>query len=229
MMIKDGLKAAEARCTARHAAGSDPAKRGQILAGAKRIFMERGFDAASVNDICRAAGVSKSTLYIYFDGKEDLFETMIEEERDRRFETVTGILTTDAPPAEVLLRYGCAVASIVCSDDVVRAQRIIIGISERMPELGARFFEGGSQRAKTDLTVFLQRQVCEGRLEVSDIPLAAAQFLELSMTSLWRPRLFGQRRVAPSPKEIETVVTSAVTMFMAAYKIATKPGASQAA
>lgn len=50
----------------RFAAGEDPAKRRQILDGAKRVFMRMGFDAASMNDVTREAGVSKGTLYVYF-------------------------------------------------------------------------------------------------------------------------------------------------------------------
>ena len=44
--------------TGRRVAGEDPAKREQILDGAKRVFMEQGFEAASMNDITRAAGVA---------------------------------------------------------------------------------------------------------------------------------------------------------------------------
>ena len=43
--------------TPRHAAGEDPDKRAAILAGAAHVFLQTGFDATSVNDICRAAGV----------------------------------------------------------------------------------------------------------------------------------------------------------------------------
>ncbi|HVG49092.1 MAG TPA: helix-turn-helix domain-containing protein, partial [Rubellimicrobium sp.] len=53
----------------RHGAGEDPRKRDQILEGARQVFMEQGYDAASMNDICRAAGVSKGTLYVYFANK----------------------------------------------------------------------------------------------------------------------------------------------------------------
>ena len=51
----------------------DSAKRRQIVQGARSIFLAQGFDAASMNDIARAAGVSKGTLYVYFDKKEQLF------------------------------------------------------------------------------------------------------------------------------------------------------------
>ena len=43
------------------------AKRRQVMEGARTIFLSEGFDGASMNDIARAAGVSKGTLYVYFD------------------------------------------------------------------------------------------------------------------------------------------------------------------
>jgi len=45
----------------------------QILDGARRVFLADGFDGASMNDIARVAGVSKGTLYVYFQSKEALF------------------------------------------------------------------------------------------------------------------------------------------------------------
>ena len=54
----------------------DGAKRRQILDGATAVFLEKGFDAASMGEIARAAGVSKGTLYVYFDDKQALFDAM---------------------------------------------------------------------------------------------------------------------------------------------------------
>src|SRR5579872_2689987 len=58
----------------------DSAKRRQILDGARAVFLAQGFDAASMGEIARAAGVSKGTLYVYFKHKEELFEAIVEEE-----------------------------------------------------------------------------------------------------------------------------------------------------
>ena len=85
MTEQDNSPLPDVERASRHGAGCDPAKRNQIMVGAKRAFMERGFDAAGVNDICQIAGISKSTLYVYFDSKEDLFAAIIEQERDRLF------------------------------------------------------------------------------------------------------------------------------------------------
>ena len=73
----------------RPAAGQDPVKRSQIIEGARRVFIDKGFEAASMNDITREAGVSKGTIYVYFANKEELFEALIEEERGTIFKNCT--------------------------------------------------------------------------------------------------------------------------------------------
>ena len=69
----------------------DSAKRQQILDGARRCFLALGFDAASMNDIVKAAGVSKGTVYAYFPSKEKLFEAMVYVDRRRSAEQVVVI------------------------------------------------------------------------------------------------------------------------------------------
>ena len=88
----------------------DPAKRATILDGAARVFLEKGFDAAGVNDICRAAGVSKSTLYVYFDTKETLFSTLVEHERERLFAGVD----IDITARDFFDRSGCWRCPYLC-------------------------------------------------------------------------------------------------------------------
>ncbi len=56
------------------------AKRRQIVDGARAVFLSAGFDGASMNDVARAAGVSKGTLYAYFSSKEEMFEAIIRGE-----------------------------------------------------------------------------------------------------------------------------------------------------
>lgn len=53
------------------------AKQGQILSGARRVFLREGFAAASTDVIAREAGVSKRTLYSYYPSKEELFQDVL--------------------------------------------------------------------------------------------------------------------------------------------------------
>src|SRR5437879_13485868 len=67
---------------------ADSAKRRQIIEGARAVFLAQGFDAASMNDIARKAGVSKGTLYVYFDSKEALFVAITDEQCHKQAESV---------------------------------------------------------------------------------------------------------------------------------------------
>lgn len=46
--------------------------REKIASAAQRLFMEKGIEAASMDDIAKAAGYSKATLYVYFKNKEEI-------------------------------------------------------------------------------------------------------------------------------------------------------------
>lgn len=72
--------AASTRATLSLVADEDSSKRRQILDGARRLFLDLGFDGASMGEIARAAGVSKGTLYVYFADKNRLFEAIVEQE-----------------------------------------------------------------------------------------------------------------------------------------------------
>ena len=205
----------------RHGAGANPVMRQRILDGAAGVFLERGFDAASMNDICRAAGVSKSTLYVYFAHKEDLFEALIDQKRDLMFGAVAETLFNEDPQT-ALTGFLLRLVGIVCSPDVIRAQRTIIGIVERMPDLGARFYAGGAERAQNLLCAYLERQVASGHFAIPDTNRAAYQLIELATAGLQRQCLYCVRCTAPSEDEMRAAVDSALTVFRAAYWIAEK-------
>ena len=122
----------------RSPADDDNAKRRQILDGARRVFMELGFDGASMGEIARAAGVSKGTLYVYFADKNGLFEAIVEQECLEQ-----GRVAFDFDPAKdvetTLRNFGRAYIEVLCRPDGGSAVRTVMAIAERKPELGRRF------------------------------------------------------------------------------------------
>jgi hypothetical protein len=90
-----------------------------------------------------------------------------------------------------------------------------------MPALCQRFFNG-PENLRTILRDYLVRYVEAGKLDISDIDLAAAQFLDLSSGSFFKFRLFGSMEKPPSKQEAERVINGAVRMFMATYGVANK-------
>src|SRR3954449_6741099 len=84
----------------------DSAKRRQIVDGAREVFLARGFDAASMMDIAKAAGVSKGTLYVYFKNKEELFAAIVQGECVNQAEAAFSLDESDHDLEKVLTRLG---------------------------------------------------------------------------------------------------------------------------
>ena len=201
----------------RRVAGQDPTKRAQILDGAKRCFMQVGFEAASMNEITSEAGVSKGTLYVYFKDKEDLFKELIDREKSAVMGAALKELEKPGTIAEQLHRFGAYVTSRLTSEEVIRAQRMVLGIAERMPEVSTRFFGSDSFSAHLILRDYFEAHIATGELVMDEPDLAARQFLELSMASIFKRRLFGNLPDPVPLPEIERVVDKAVDMFLSYY------------
>ena len=212
----------------RPAAGQDPVKRAQIIEGARRVFIDKGFEAASMNDITREAGVSKGTIYVYFANKEELFEALIEEERSTIFKNMYDVLDRADDLRETLVKFGKVLVMKITSAKVIQAQRTVIGACDRIPELGARFYERGPKRGHDKFVTFLDAAIERGLIQVDDVDLAAYQFTDLCLAGLFRQCIFSYRTKAPSQAEIDHVVRSGVNMFLKAYGTATLAAEEQA-
>ena len=199
----------------RPVADEDNSKRRQILDGARKVFMDLGFDGSSMGEIARAAGVSKGTLYVYFADKCRLFEAMVEEELE------LGQLAFNFNPADdvttTLREYGRTYIGMVCRPGGGSAIRTVMGIAERMPEVGRRYYARALEQNINRLANYLEQHVKRGELAIDDCELAASQFLLMCQASLFLPWIF-QAAPTPSPERIAEVVDSAVRMILAAYQ-----------
>jgi AcrR family transcriptional regulator len=198
----------------------DSSKRRQIMDGAHRVFMEQGFDAASMNEIARAAGVSKGTLYVYFPDKSRLFEAIVEQEVLEQGKLAFNF--DPAIPADKTLRdFGRAYIELLCRPGGGSSVRTVMGIAERMPELGRRFYENVIEHTFNTFADYLKARVKAGELVIDDCSLASPQFMMMCQATLFQPYIF-QAKPAPSAEQIERVVESATKIFLNMYRAKAK-------
>jgi AcrR family transcriptional regulator len=193
----------------------DSSKRRQILDGARKVFMDLGFDGASMNEIARAAGVSKGTLYVYFADKSRLFEAIVEEETLEQGK-ITYNFDPERDVVTTLTEFGQAYIALICRPGGGSAIRTVMAIAERMPEVGRRYYENVLAQTISRLAAYLEVRAQRKELAIDDYQLAASQFLLMCQASLFLPFIF-QAAPAPSPERIAQVVGSATRMFLAAY------------
>jgi AcrR family transcriptional regulator len=194
----------------------DSSKRRQILDGARKVFMDLGFDGASMGEIARAAQVSKGTLYVYFADKCALFEAILEQEALQHGQVVFNF--DPARDAETTLKeFGQAYIHLLCRPGGGSAIRTVMAIAERMPDVGRRYYLRVLDKTINRLSEYLKIHVAlrrsqDRRLRSGGVAVhGAVQGLAVLAVRSSRPR------PAPSEERITAVVDSATRMFLAAY------------
>jgi AcrR family transcriptional regulator len=203
--------------TALHLVGDEEsAKRRQILDGASKVFLDLGFDGASMGEIARAAGVSKGTLYVYFADKNRLFEAIVEREMSDQ-QNVAFNFDPARDVATTLREFGMAYIQLLCRPGGGSAIRTVMAIAERMPEVGRRYYEQVLEKTINRLALYLDSRVTAKDLVIDDCQLAASQFMLTCQAALFLPFIF-QAAPPPSVERMAKVVDSATRMFLAAYQ-----------
>jgi AcrR family transcriptional regulator len=195
---------------------AENAKRRQILEGARQVFLARGFDGASMGEIAKVAGVSKGTLYVYFDSKESLFAALTTEEKQGLAEVLFKLDAEDPDVRSVLTQLGHTYLSRMGTPEHVSSIRMVIGAAEKFPALGQAFYEAGPCQGAARLAAYFDRQVRAGRLSIDDTGVAAQHFLDLCVSGLMRRQLFAVGG-PPTEDEIHKNVDNAIRVFFAAY------------
>lgn len=191
-------------------------KRQQLIDGAYKVFMEHGFEGASVDEIARAAGASKATLYSYFPDKRQLFEAVVQS-RCSQQRTVMCSGAPGQPIEETLRRMAHTFASFLYSPAAQEMFRVCIAESGRFPDLGRAFYEAGPAQARARLVDFFKGAADRGELAIDDPVIAADQFAALCKTGGFLRALLGAPPVAEA--EIDQVAEEAVKTFLARYAV----------
>ena len=201
-------------------AGTRPARRArkaaQVLEGAREVFLRDGFEGANVDDIARAAGVSKATLYSHFGDKRLLFMEVATAECRRQADAALGSVDMDAPPREVLAFAARRMMDFFLSPIGIGVFRVVVAETGRFPQIGRTFWETGPARGRAILQDYFARACARGELIIDDPALAADQFAELCKADLWPRLIFGLAEEV-SEEERARVARGAVDMFMARY------------
>lgn len=190
----------------------------QVLDGARTVFVEMGYERASVDEIARVAGVSKATLYSYFPEKRLLFTEVYRTEILRLADEAIELTESALAPETELREAGRRILAYMTSDFAQAMFRICVTESPRFPEIGRAFYETGPELGRARLGCYLRAACAGGTLRIDDIDLAADQFFQLCQTTICDRMLCGVQSQF-SEAEITRTVDGAVAMFMARYGV----------
>lgn len=196
--------------------GADSAKRRQVLDGARKVFLADGFDGASMNEIARVAGVSKGTLYVYFDSKEELFAALIREEKRGQAEQLCGFVGSEPDLKSALNGVGLRLLELLLRPNSINHFRTVLAVGAKFPSVGRAFYESGPEFGIKRLAEFLKTRVENGELVIEDTETAAIHFIEMCKAPHVMKAVLGVSS-RPTDAELERHVGKAVEVFMKAY------------
>ena len=191
-------------------------KRRVLTDAAADLFLEKGYDQTSLEDVAVAAAVSSATLYKHFPTKAALFGGIMEHLWE------TGPDSPADPPEQgdprtALAAIGSDYAALLGQPRTVALFRVIIAEAVRFPELGKNLYERGKKPYLDRLNGYLAGEVARGRLEIDDVALASRQFLGMINDIVFWPRLLIVD-LQVDEDEVRKVVASAVDVFLVRYQ-----------
>lgn len=204
---------AETQETVQATGAGREAKRDAILEAARKVFMEVGFGAASMDVIATEAKVSKQTVYNHFGSKEELFAAMIRYWVDQKL-TVFSDAAKQGKPEETLRAMAHQFLDHGSAEQRVSMYRILMGESPRFPELGDIFYKAGPAVVRKFLSDYFADQDKRGTLHVENPQLAAEQFFGMLNGCQLKAQL-GIEKI-PSKQSIDAYIDHAVTIWMRA-------------
>lgn len=197
------------------------AKRDAIVAAASEVFLESGFEGASMAQIATRVGGSKATLYGYFSTKEELFVEVMQGVAKRYFEPIFAALQKDHTDLrQALQQFGERTLAVICLETSIQARRAIIAESGRS-DIGLRFYERGPKKGVVELAAFLARKVEAGELRACDPEVAAQHLMALLDSETVTPCLLGVKK-KPTAPFVRQAVERALETFLWGY--APRPG-----
>jgi AcrR family transcriptional regulator len=164
------------------------ARPAELTAAALELFVERGYAATRLDDVAARAGVSKGTLYLYFNNKEDLFRAVIVDGVVPLLEAGEALLEQYRDDPERLLReILLSWWQLVGESAVGGILKLMIAEARNFPEITRLYFDEVVVRGQKLIATALEIGVARGQFRPLDPGVQMhVGFAPLMMLALWK-------------------------------------------
>lgn len=214
MSITDGAKSREGKPRG-PGRPRDAQKDEAIVRAAQQLFMERGFEGASVDAIAEAAGVAKATVYARFADKEALLKQSIATKCGEFLDADTLDWRAGRPLREALIAISDRFLSLVTDDDAMAMHRLMMQESQKSDRLPTLFFESAIRPTVVRLAAFLDSEAERLGVALKDSEGAAWRFLGMVKGEDHMRAMFGMK---PRPRAaVRRHIEACADDFIAAH------------
>lgn len=204
------------------------ARREAILEVASQVFLEFGFERASMAEIVHRIGGSKSTIYGYYPSKEALFLAVTKAAGERHIQSAFDELAAHdirVGIREVLGKFSEKLAVLMCSPELAATHRMVLAEAGHS-NVGELFYEAGPKRGITDIAEFFRRAMEQGCMRQGDPTVAAQQFIALVQAEI-QPRWYYKALSPLADEQIKDMAGRAMLTFANAYALESDSGMAE--
>ncbi len=185
------------------------ARRQAFLQAARKVFLQQGYEAASVNDVVRIAGGSLATLYSQFQNKEGLFHAVVIDQHARFTSAMAPECVDHLGLEEGLQAIGERFLSALLEPENLAFFRLIVGEGRHFPEPARRNVGAGADQVRDVVAAFLAKH---------GIPSTEGDSHPSMLLDLWRSR-YHYRALADdaftlAPEDLKTHIAQCVDVFL---------------
>jgi AcrR family transcriptional regulator len=180
------------------------ARPAEIIDAALGVFAEKGFAAAKLDDVARRAGISKATLYLYFETKEEIFRAVARAAVATLIEALESpAVAPDGPFAELAPRLLSRAAGIMKSGRLPAIARMVIGESRNFPDLARIWHDDVVASVIGIITGIIARAQVRGEVAPGDPRLHAFSLVGPMVMAMLFREVFGG--VGPDPPGLQAL------------------------
>lgn len=189
----------------------------QIVEAATAVFLEDGYAGTSMDKIVEKSGVSKSTLYNYYQSKDEIFVDVMETHLGAIFENFEPAGTRAGELATQLRRVGAELLRIANAQPTIALFRITAAEAQRFPRLAHQFFEESFEQVIQGIAAMLERESAGAGLQVGDAKAAGEYFVDLLFGTAQLRVIYGTTEPM-NAREIERRTERALDYFYTTYR-----------
>jgi AcrR family transcriptional regulator len=165
--LRGGAAARRKRAPAGDREARSAMRREAILAAALDEFSASGFEATRLDDVARRAGVAKGTIYLYFHGKESLFQELVRSMLTPLVGTIEGMSKADLPIGALAEHFADLFVREVYETRRRDMIRLMIAEGPRFPKLAEFYYREVLGRIIVAMRGLLQRAAARGEVPAS--------------------------------------------------------------
>jgi len=182
-----------------------------LLETAACLFLDRGLDAVSLDEIARRAGVAKRFIYARYSDKSGLFAAAFEHRFADRLETLHAFEPPRCPADKGLFQLGRQLLDVGLQPDLIALHRLFVTAAPRFPGLARLFIDRYRYRATQDIERVLRFYADRGEIELRHPQMMAEQFFISTVGIPQRLALLGLRE---APDQENRRLRVAIRLFI---------------